>query len=142
MRTGCKTTKPKKKILVVDDNPLNIEIVREVLEEDYNLKTVTTGQEALEIATDFQPDIVLLDIMMPDMDGYEVCRRLRANSTFRDTTVVMVSAKGMLEEKVAGYEVGADDYITKPFREDGLRESVEFWLRIGVSVDNNSWTLQ
>jgi DNA-binding response OmpR family regulator len=48
----------------------------------------------------------------------------------------------MLEEKVAGYEVGADDYITKPFREDGLRESVEFWLRIGVSVDNNSWALQ
>ena len=75
-----------RKILVVDDNPLNIEIVREVLEEDYNLKTVTTGREALEIATDFQPDIVLLDIMMPGMDGYEVCRQLRANTTFRDTT--------------------------------------------------------
>lgn len=138
MRTGRKTMQPKKKILVVDDNLFNIEIVREVLEEDYDLETATTGREALEIATDFQPDIVLLDIMMPGMNGYEVCRRLRANSTFRDTTVVMVSAKGMLEEKVAGYEVGADDYITKPFKEDGLRESVEFWLRTSVIVDNNS----
>lgn len=138
MCTRRKTMQPKKKILVVDDNLLNIEIVREVLEEDYDIETAKTGREALEIATDFQPDIVLLDIMMPGMDGYEVCRRLRANSTFRNTTVVMVSAKGMLEEKVAGYEVGADDYITKPFRENGLRESVEFWLRTGISVDNNS----
>ena len=128
----------KKKILAVDDNILNIEIIQEILGENYDLKTVTTGEKALETAVDFQPDIILLDVMMPDMDGYEVCRRLRANSAFKDTTVIMVTAKGSLSEKVKGRKVGADDYITKPFKEHEIRESIDFFLQRSVSSGSKS----
>lgn len=128
----------KKKILAVDDNKLNIDIIKEALGDDYNLRTALTGEEALEIAVDFEPDIILLDVMMPGIDGYEVCRRLRANTAFDDTTIIMVTAKGELSERVKGHEVGTDDYITKPFKEDELRESVDFFLHRSVSSNNNS----
>lgn len=105
---------------------------------DYDVKTATTGEEALKTALDFQPDLILLDIMMPDMDGYEVCRRLSANSALSGTTIIMVSAKESIEDKVKGYEVGASDYISKPFTEEGLRESVSFFLRKGVVTDSSS----
>ncbi len=129
---------PIKKILTVDDESLNNEIVQEILGYDYDVKTATTSDEALKIALDFQPDLILLDIMMPGMDGYEVCRRLRANSAFRDTTIIMVSAKETIEDKVKGYEVGASDYISKPFTEESLRESVSFFLRKCVITDSSS----
>lgn len=128
----------RKKILTVDDKSLNNEIVQEILSYDYDVKTATTGEEALKTALDFQPDLILLDIMMPDMDGYEVCRRLRANSTLSGTTIIMVSAKESIEDKVKGYEVGASDYISKPFTEEGLQESVSFFLRKGVVTDSSS----
>ena len=118
----------KKKILAVDDNPDNTTIVKELFREDYDLRTAATGKEALEMATDFQPDLILLDIMLPDMDGYEVCRRLREHSSLSHTKIVMVTAKGALEDKVTGYEVGANDYITKPFEEENILESVAFFL--------------
>ena len=129
---------PIKKILTVDDESLNNEIVQEILGYDYDVKTATTSDEALKIALDFQPDLILLDIMMPGMDGYEVCRRLRANAAFRDTTIIMVSAKETIEDKVKGYEVGASDYISKPFTEESLRESVAFFLRKCVITDSSS----
>jgi len=112
----------QKKILVVDDDPNNIVIVEELLGDDYDLKTATTGEEALEIALDFLPDIILLDIMMPGIDGYDVCRRLREHSSLRYTKIIMVSAKAMVSERLKGYEVGANDYLTKPFEEDELLE--------------------
>ena len=127
-----------KKILTVDDEPLNNEIVQEILSPNYDVKTATTGDEALKIALDFKPDLILLDIMIPGMDGYEVCRRLRANSALRDTTIIMVSAKETIEDKVKGYEVGASDYISKPFTEESLRESVSFFLRKCVITDSSS----
>ena len=129
---------PIKKILTVDDQSLNNEIVQEILGYDYDVKTATTSDEALKIALDFQPNLILLDIMMPGMDGYEVCRRLRANSAFRDTTIIMVSAKETIEDKVKGYEVGASDYISKPFTEESLRESVSFFLRKCVITDSST----
>jgi len=128
----------RKKILTVDDESLNNEIVQEILSPDYDVKTATTGDEALRIALDFKPDLILLDIMIPGMDGYEVCRRLRANSALRDTTIIMVSAKEAIEDKVKGYEVGASDYISKPFTEESLRESVSFFLRKCVITDSSS----
>ena len=118
----------KKKILAVDDNPDNTTIVEELFHEDYDLRTAATGEEALDIALDFQPDLILLDIMLPDIDGYEVCRRLRKQSSLSHTKVIMVTAKGALEDKVTGYEVGANDYITKPFDEETILESVAFFL--------------
>lgn len=118
----------QKKILVVDDDPNNIVIVGELLGDDYDLKTATTGEEALEIALDFLPDIILLDIMMPGMNGYEVCRRLREHRALSCTKIIMVTAKGTLEDRVKGYEGSVDDYITKPFEEENLLESVRFFL--------------
>jgi DNA-binding response OmpR family regulator len=120
--------KAQKKILAVDDNPDNTTIVEELFHEDYDLRTAATGEEALDIALDFQPDLILLDIMLPDIDGYEVCRRLRKQSSLSHTKVIMVTAKGALEDKVTGYEVGANDYITKPFDEETILESVAFFL--------------
>jgi len=118
----------KKKILVVDDDPDNNTIMEELLGEDYHVKIATTGEEALEIALDFLPDIILLDIMMPGINGYEVCRRLREHRALSCMKIIMVTAKGTLEDRVKGYEVSADDYITKPFEEENLLESVRFFL--------------
>ena len=118
----------KKKILAVDDNPDNGAIIEELFGDRYDLRAATTGEEALEIAQDFQPDIVLLDIMMPGLDGYEVCQRLREYPSLAETKILMVTAKGALEDRVKGYEVGANDFITKPFDEENILESVEFFL--------------
>ncbi len=122
----------KKKILVVDDDTNSIAIAEELLGGDYNLKTAATGEEALEIALDFIPDLILLDIIMPGMDGYEVCRRLRKHSTLSDTQIIIVSAKGELYDRIKGHEMGADDYISKPFKEENFLESVNFFLKIPV----------
>jgi DNA-binding response OmpR family regulator len=118
----------RKKILTVDDNPDNNAIIEELFGDHYDLRTATTGEEALQIARDFRPDLILLDIMMPGMDGYEVCRRLRKFSTLSETKIIMVTAKGDLEDKISGYQAGASDYITKPFEEENILESVEFFL--------------
>jgi DNA-binding response OmpR family regulator len=117
-----------KKILAVDDNPNNTAIIEELFGEHYDLRTASNGEDAIKIALEFEPDLVLLDIMMPGMDGYEVCRRLRRYSSLSETKIIMVTAKGGLEDKVTGYEVGASDYITKPFDEENILESVEFFL--------------
>lgn len=127
----------RKKILVVDDDPNVIAIAKELLDEDYNLKTATTGEEALKIARDFIPDLILLDIMMPSMDGYEVCRRLREQSILLDAQIIMVSAKVEIEDRIKGQEMGADDYITKPFEEENLLESVSFFLNTPPQVNTD-----
>jgi CheY-like chemotaxis protein len=118
----------KSKMLAVDDNPDNIAIIEELFQAKYDLRTASKGEEALKIALDFEPDIILLDIMMPGMDGYEVCRRLREYPVLTDTKIIMVTAKGALEDRVKGYEAGANDFITKPFAEENILESVDFFL--------------
>ena len=118
----------KGKILAVDDDPNNITIVEELLEDNYDLKTAASGQEALDIARDFRPDVVLLDIMMPGMSGYEVCRKLRERYTPQQTKIIMVSARAMVSELNEGYDAGADDYITKPFEGDEFLEKVRLHL--------------
>ena len=124
----------KKRILVVDDDPDNNTIMEELLGGDYHVKIATTGEEALEIALDFLPDIILLDIMMPGIDGYDVCRRLREHSTLQYAKIIMVSAKAMVSERLKGYEVGANDYLTKPFEEDELLEKVRVQRCASVCV--------
>ena len=118
------------KILVVDDNATNIAILEEVLGDIYQLRTAASGEQALTTLLDFQPDVVLLDIMMPGIDGYETCRRIRANPANNNIKVIMVSAKAMVSERLKGYEAGADDYITKPFEEDELLAKVRVYLRL------------
>ncbi len=120
----------KGKILAVDANLTNLAVLEELLRDEFNLRTAETGEEALEVAHEFRPDLILLDIMMPGIDGYEVCRRLRADSTLRHTKVVMVSAKATVSERLKGYSVGANDYVVKPFEEYELLAKVRVYLRL------------
>jgi CheY-like chemotaxis protein len=117
------------RILIVDDHPFNIELLEELLEDDYHVKTAVSGEEALSLAAHFVPDLILLDIMMPGMDGYETCRLIRATPTLCHTKIIMVSAKAMAEERAQGLEAGADDYITKPFEHSEFREKVRLSLQ-------------
>jgi putative two-component system response regulator len=120
----------KRRVLAVDDSELNLEIIKEVLDDEYNLKAVTTGEEALKVALDFRPDIILLDIMLPNMDGYEVCQQIRANPALRHTRIIMVSAKAMTSERIEGYEAGANVYIAKPFDADELLTKIRNQMRL------------
>ncbi|MFH0976158.1 MAG: PleD family two-component system response regulator [Spirochaetota bacterium] len=111
-------------ILIVDDEPGNIEIISELLNADYEILFATTGKEALDIAHEQDPDLVLLDIQMPDIDGYEVCARLKSNSKTRDIPVIFITAKDHEEDEARGLEAGALDYITKPISPAILRARV------------------
>lgn len=118
------------RILIVDDHPTNVILLEDILGDEYQLATATSGEQALTIAADFRPDLVLMDIMMPGLDGYETCRRMRAHPTVGHAKIILVSAKAMLSERLQGYEAGADDYITKPFDEDELLAKVRVYLRL------------
>ena len=122
--------KPRDKILLVDDNPTNIAILEEILEEDYQVAIAICGKEALVAAPDFRPDMILLDVMMPGIDGYETCRQIRANPTLKNTKIMMVSAKALVSERLQGYDAGVNDYITKPFDKDELLAKVRVYLRL------------
>ena len=114
------------KILAVDDDPINIEMLQEIL-ESYEVIVARSGEQAVEAARSHRPDLVLMDVNMPGMDGYEACRRIRQEPSTSDAKVILVSAKAMTSERVAGYEAGAHDYITKPFEEDELLAKVRVW---------------
>ena len=118
------------RILIVDDNATNLAILEEILGDHYRLATATSGEEALRKALEFRPELILLDIMMPGTNGYEACRKMRANPALRHSKIIMVSAKAMVAERIEGYEAGADDYITKPFDEDELLAKVRIYLRL------------
>jgi signal transduction histidine kinase len=94
------------------------------------LESTGSGEGALTVAPTFQPDLILLDIMMPGINGYETCRRLRATPALSWTKIIMVSAKAMVSERLQGYEAGADDYVTKPFDDEELLAKVRIHLRL------------
>jgi CheY-like chemotaxis protein len=103
-------------VLVVDDTPTNIDVLHGILRERYRVKAATNGEKALAIArSERQPDIILLDIMMPGMDGYEVCRRLKNDPTTTEIPVIFITAKKDVQDEQLGLALGAVDYITKPF---------------------------
>ena len=105
----------KPTILLVDDNPDNIEVLRGILRSDYRVTVALNGKKTLQIAQGgHKPDMILLDIMMPEMDGYEVCRQLKADPRTAMIPVIFVTAKGEIEDEKKGFELGAVDYITKP----------------------------
>ena len=120
---------PKKKalIMVVDDDIRMLRMMKRMLElEDFDVLTANCGEAALKSFDKDTPNLVLLDIMMPDMDGYEVCRRIRE---FSQVPIIMVTAKGDDKEKVEGLNTGADDYVTKPFAASELAARVRAVLR-------------
>jgi signal transduction histidine kinase len=120
--------KPAKRpsILIVDDTPTNIQLLAEVLQASYRLKVATSGKTALEIAQspESRPDLILLDIMMPEMDGYEVCRRLKQDPATQGIPVIFVTARGDVVDEELGLRLGAVDYLTKPVKVGILLERV------------------
>jgi diguanylate cyclase (GGDEF)-like protein len=106
---------PKPKLLVVDDAPANIRVLRNLLLDEARVLFATSGRDALVTARSEQPDLILLDVMMPDMDGYEVCRALKADPATRDLPVIFVTGLTEATDETRGLEAGAIDYITKPF---------------------------
>lgn len=104
----------KQQILTVDDTPMNLDILNGILSNDYVIKSAINGKIALKIAENTKPDIILLDIMMPDMDGFEVCKRLKANPDTADIPIIFVTAMLASEDEQKGFDLGAVDYITKP----------------------------
>jgi len=104
------------RILIVDDEP-NIVFALELLmkREGYEVRSVGDGQKAFDTVREFMPNLIILDIMMPKMDGYEVCQRIRADASLKDVLIVMLTARGREVEKEKGLALGADYYVTKPF---------------------------
>lgn len=107
---------PKATVLIVDDTPENLRVLMESLQSDYAVMAANNGQKALELASgELQPDIILLDVMMPGMDGHEVCARLKADSLTDDIPVIFITALNQPDDEAHGLGLGAIDYITKPF---------------------------
>ena len=119
-----------RKILVVDDEAVLVETIAYNLEQaGYQVMTAADGNSALETARREEPDLIILDIMLPEMDGLEVCRQLRRENVTAQTPIMMLTAKGDEIDKVVGLEVGADDYVTKPFGRRELLARVRALLR-------------
>lgn len=130
-RVDPTTLLPLQKVLIVDDEPVNVELLKHILGRRYEVATAMTGEVAIEVATHFVPDLVLLDIMLPGIDGYDVCRWIRSAGDLNATKVIMVSAKAMESDRRAGFAAGTDDYLTKPFRQAELLEKMRTQLDNG-----------
>jgi DNA-binding response OmpR family regulator len=124
------------KILIVDDDETVTRFLREALEEEYEITTSSTGEKALLMITQDKPHIVLLDIMMPGLNGLEVCQKIRENSNTADLKILMLSAKSMLNDRMEGYKVGADDYLIKPFDAEELLAKIKVFIKLIVTEEN------
>lgn len=120
----------KKTILIADDEPHIVDLIKLSLGDDYTFMEAMDGKEVLKVASQKKPDLVLLDVMMPSLDGYEVCRRLRQNPDTKDIVIAMISAKKEDHDILTGIDKGAVAYITKPFSPMELQEKVRELLQI------------
>jgi len=149
--------KPTQKVLVVDDEEPILELLKYNLEKQgYDVRTAADGYQAVEQAKKFHPDLVLLDIMMPKMDGVEACRQIRAMPELVNTFIVFLTARAEEYSEVAAFDVGADDYILKPikprallsrisalFRRDSKKKNTSSQIKIGeLVIDRTSYTVQ
>ncbi len=126
----------KPTILMVDDNPTNLVLINNLLKHDYRIKVANNGVTALRIAAgEVRPDLILLDIMMPEMDGYEICRRLKADPRLRDIPVIFITARSSPDDEARGLELGAADYITKPISPPIMLARIKTHLRLKASSD-------
>lgn len=129
------------KILIVDDEPDILELIEYTLKKDgYQVSTATNGQEALTVAKQVHPDLIILDIMMPVMDGIEACRILRTMNDFKNTFMVFLTARNEEYSEIAGFNAGADDYIAKPIKPRALLSRVNAILRRNVNNESEADT--
>ena len=127
---------PSDTVLVIDDSPEILGIINELLKRDYRLKAANGGEKGLRLAaTEPKPDIILLDIMMPDLNGHEVCRRLKANPATRDIPVIFLTAMSNESDEETGFSLGAVDYIAKPISGPILRARVKTQLGMKLAAD-------
>jgi len=119
----------KQKILVVEDHPVNRKLLENMLEKTYEIVTADNGADALEICTNECIDLVLLDIIMPEMDGFEVCERIKADLNTKHIPVIFLTAKTETKDIVQGFDVGGVDYVTKPFKK------VELLARVKTHIE-------
>jgi len=120
----------KYKILAVDDNENNLKILKMILEkEGYIVDTLTDGTDALNYIKDNRPDLILLDVLMPNVDGYDVCREVKSNETTKRTPIIIISALNQLDDKLRGIELGADEFLTKPINKRELLTRVKTLLK-------------
>jgi len=120
----------RNRVMIVDDCPTSRDMLTMILGQDYELAAAVDGVECLTRLDDFRPNVVLLDIVMPALDGYEVCHRIKSSVAGDFIQVILVSAKGSTEERLQGYEAGADDYVVKPFDPHELRSKVQVHCRL------------
>ncbi len=125
-------------ILIVDDTPLNISLLNAALMDEYDIKAATSGAKAIEICQSVPIDIILLDVMMPGMDGFETCRRLKEHPLTRNKPVIFVTAKDEIKDESMGFDCGAVDYIAKPIRAPIVRSRV----RTHLALYNQNRTLE
>jgi len=118
------TSGKRYKILIVDDEPLNIQFLETLISDQFDVIFDTSGEDALSIVKSGKPDLIVLDIMMPEIDGYEVCRRLKADPDTQSIPVIFVTAKDGEEEEAKGLDLGAVDYITKPFNPEIVKRKI------------------
>jgi sigma-B regulation protein RsbU (phosphoserine phosphatase) len=128
-------TQTKFTILAVDDTPENLDVVRGILAPQYTIKVAINGPMALKIIEKQPPDLILLDIMMPDMNGYEVCKRLKSNPETKHIPVIFLTAMDQTTDEASGFELGAADYITKPVNPPILEARVKTHLALKQSMD-------
>lgn len=117
------------KILIVDDEPDLVETIRFSLElEGYNVLVATNGEEGLNVARQEKPDLILLDLMLPKLDGYKVCRLLKFDERYKSIPILMLTARTQEKDKILGKETGANEYLTKPFDMDELMAKIKSYL--------------
>jgi PleD family two-component response regulator len=130
-------------ILIVDDEATSINVLNEVLKSSYKIVFAKDGEKGMKIATsDEPPDLILLDIIMPGIDGYEVCKRLKADDRTKSIPVIFITAKGKEDDETKGFELGAVDYITKPFNPVVVKARVKAHLELKRHRDFLEWMLK
>ncbi len=129
----------RRTILIVDDVPKNIELAANILQaKNYNITFATNGEAALEKVKSIDFDLILLDVMMPGMDGFEVCKRLKADTKTREIPIIFLTAKSETENVVKGFELGAVDYVTKPFSAEELLARVKTHIDIRLKFEEKA----
>jgi CheY-like chemotaxis protein len=118
----------KKKILIVDDTDWNRDLLVQLLEEEYEVSEAVDGEEAVKMAAQERPDLILMDLGMPVMDGWEATRRIKANNETKDIRVIAVTSHAMVGDEITAREVGCDDYIAKPVDENELMQKIRKFL--------------